>query len=1407
VKSSSNSVRGSIGRRAWLAATAVLAALAYVPALMSSPGRMPADTKLYLYLNPARLLSDSIWSFDARQFAGWVPHQIIAYLWPTGPWYTALQAIGVPDWVSHRLWIGTLMLAAGTGVAWAARRLGLGAPAAFTAGAVYQLSPYLVPYISRTSSMLLPWAALGWVVGLTVGAATRTRWRDAALCALVIATAGNVNATALAMIAPAPVLYLLIAAAERTVPLRRAVSAAVRIGALAVATSLWWIVMLWIQGRHGADLLDYSESLEDVSYTASSVEVWRALGYWLMYVRDAYAPTTTAGADYMTSGRVAVAGFVLLLAAVAGLVATRFAARRYALVLVFAGVVLAVGVHPFADPSPIAAFLTGDGSSGLALALRSSTRALPLLTLGLGLGLGALVEAAGRPRVSLQWAGAAAVGVVAIVNLPVLTGHRLVDPALSRDEQPPAAWLDAAADLDDLPAGYRVLQVPGAEFGAFRWGYTVDPPLPALTERPLVTRDLLPLGSPAAMDLIYALDDRFQVGVIEPAAIAPIARLLGADRIWVTGDAAFDRFRTPRPELMSKLFAANPDGLGDPVPYGEPAVNVPDVPMIDEQSLSEPAVGTPVAPVELVPVDDPVAVVRAGDQVVLMSGNGDGIVDAAAAGLLSGHEVIRYSASIDAAELAAVASGAATVIVTDSNRLRAHHWRSSQDVTGYTESLEGSAVIWPDSGDARLEVFPDADDSTWTTSRTDGPVRARATSYGELFSYEPEDRPGLAVDGDPNTAWQVLNPAGQYLEVSTDGPVDHVRLLQPGGLGPGRRLQSVTITVDGRDPFEVELDERSLVTGQTVTFPATDGPATIRLALGRTSAPTSPRPDPTKVGFAEVDTGLGASPEVIVTPTDLTSALRAAGVERPVTYVLTRQRVAPTNRWRSDPEWTIEREIDVPFDQPATVSAEVRLDARASDTVLAGLLGISGPTSSARLLGVPAAGGWAAADGDPTTAWTTAFGDGVLGTRLQVELADPSRPLRLQQPAGDYSPILGLRLVQGDLSTTVAVDPPDADGWSTVEIPDGYASGPLTLVVTYVEPHTTTDRRFGDTVLLPAAIAELDNVVGAVIPDTFTTECRDDLVTVDGVGVPLRVSGTVADAFAGEPLTVEPCGDGPAAAGAVELAAGARRVSGQSDRRSGLQVDRIVLAADEPAPASVGDGPQATVTSQGRTSRTVEVTGCEAGCWLTLGEGLHDGWRATVDGGSLGPPQLVDGGFNGWWIEPHDGAVTVSITWTIQRPLTVALILSGLAVLGCIALAIADRRRADPAVTAPAAWAVPVRRDGLVRCLVASGALAAGCALFVAPAYGLWGLAAGVAVVALRRVRVAGIVGLGALAWIALRVVHGIGTGRADPSSVWRFESLHHLGLFAAVALAVSALASSSRSEIAAISSRWSPER
>ena len=56
-------------------------------------------------------------------------------------------------------------------------------------------------------------------------------------------------------------------------------------------------------------------------------------------------------------------------------------------------------------------------------------------------------------------------------------------------------------------------------------------------------------------------------------------------------------------------------GLGAPTDYGDPVVNVPDIPMVDEQSLSGPPIGR--AARGAVPVDDPVAIVRAATSGVL----------------------------------------------------------------------------------------------------------------------------------------------------------------------------------------------------------------------------------------------------------------------------------------------------------------------------------------------------------------------------------------------------------------------------------------------------------------------------------------------------------------------------------------------------------------------------------------------------------------------------------------------------------------------------------------------------------------------------------------------------------------------------------------------------------------------
>ena len=288
-------------RRPLVTACLVLGFVAYVPALIAAPGRMPADSKLYLYLDPGRLIADALGTFDPRQFAGWVPHQHISFVWPSGPWFWVFEQLGVPDWIAHRLWLGTLLVAAGLGVRWCALQLGLPALPALVAAVVYELAPYLLPYVSRTSVMLLPWAGLGWIVALTVRATRRPGWRDPALIALVGLTVGAVNATALAMIVPAPVIWLVHAVWGRCCTWRDALVVAARTAMLSFGVSLWWIAALVVQGRHGADVLPYSESLADVSFTSTSTEVWRGLGYWLFYIRDPYGATTSVSLRYLTS--------------------------------------------------------------------------------------------------------------------------------------------------------------------------------------------------------------------------------------------------------------------------------------------------------------------------------------------------------------------------------------------------------------------------------------------------------------------------------------------------------------------------------------------------------------------------------------------------------------------------------------------------------------------------------------------------------------------------------------------------------------------------------------------------------------------------------------------------------------------------------------------------------------------------------------------------------------------------------------------------------------------------------------------------------------------------------------------------------------------------------------------------
>ena len=148
----------------WIVLIALSAA--YIPALASSPGRVGVDTKVYLYLDPGRLLRDATSLWEAERALGTVTHQTIGYLWPMGPFFWVFEAVGLPDWLAQRLWLGTLLAAAGLGVRYLLRTIGFDGRGLLVAVLAYELSPYLLNYAVRHSIVLVPWAALGWLIGL-----------------------------------------------------------------------------------------------------------------------------------------------------------------------------------------------------------------------------------------------------------------------------------------------------------------------------------------------------------------------------------------------------------------------------------------------------------------------------------------------------------------------------------------------------------------------------------------------------------------------------------------------------------------------------------------------------------------------------------------------------------------------------------------------------------------------------------------------------------------------------------------------------------------------------------------------------------------------------------------------------------------------------------------------------------------------------------------------------------------------------------------------------------------------------------------------------------------------------------------------------------------------------------------
>ena len=430
--------------------TFLLGAVIYIPLLFTKPGKISADTKSYLYLDPGRMLGRAVSMWDPNIGMGTVTHQNIGYLWPIGPYYWLAQALGLPDWVAQRLWLGSILFLAGVGVRYLLYTLGQRGPHVTAATFVYALTPYVLTLAARISIILLPYAGLPWLIAFTVLALRRGGWRYPALFALTVATIGSVNATALLLcrhradpLDP-----------ERDVRDPRGGSQTRRGGRRPDRRPDGRLLALVDRRplgpgrvRHQCPPVHRDRRDGWFGVRGARGAAWPRL---LVLLRRGPLRALDRGVEGVHATGMAAGGHLPAADPRAGRCARSpgSAQRAFFASLIFVGMVLAIGGHPWADPPivgrGIKAFLRSDAG----LAMRSLPRAAPLLVLGLSVFLGSGIAALTAERQRWARPAVAVVMILALLGLTPLWTGQMVDKNLDRDEAIPDYWKQDAAYLD-----------------------------------------------------------------------------------------------------------------------------------------------------------------------------------------------------------------------------------------------------------------------------------------------------------------------------------------------------------------------------------------------------------------------------------------------------------------------------------------------------------------------------------------------------------------------------------------------------------------------------------------------------------------------------------------------------------------------------------------------------------------------------------------------------------------------------------------------------------------------------------------------------------------------------------------------------------------------------------------------
>lgn len=1221
----------------------VLTALAF----LQQPGRIVADTKLDLVVDPGGFLQRSLTMWDAEGFLGQVQNQAYGYLFPMGPFFWLGRLAEVDPWVVQRLWWALLWCVAFVGMARLARAMGVGTPnLQLLAGLLYALSPRVLTIMGVNSieawpASLAPWVLLPLVLGTATG---RPRLR-AAQSALAVGCIGGVNAVATAAVLPLATLWLLMA--PRGEARRRMLR---WWPALVLAVTAWWWLPLVLLGRYSPPFLDHIESAANTTVSASVLDALRGTTNWVPRATGSYE----AGRDLLTWPSAVVALAVVAAVGLAGLAHRRMPHQRFLVGGLLAGVVLTTLGHT-AGVAGWGAVGLQDLLDGPLAAMRNLHKFDPVVRIPIVLGavhlLAVVLERVRdtddveTARWSTRALALVVASCVAAAIAPAWTA-RVANPGSFVSV--PDYWVEAAEWLGEQPDSTTLL-VPSSRFGDYLWGSTGDDVMQPLAQSAWTTRPVVPLTPEGTVRLLDSLNDELATGAAAPSLPTTLDRA-GIDHVVIRFDLA-EASDPERAELAWRTLRSSP-GMELVETFGPPVGGSGRIEDVLSRRFVDGGWRTHHPAIAVFAVED------AGEQptsapledVPVVVGGADAVTSLDRLGVLEPGPVLLAGDRPEGAP--------GPWVLTDALR------RAEIDFALVDRNRSASLTAAdPYTLDRAAHDFvSDADGASLSVPVLEGAERLTASSSRGWVNAEglvsPSAAPWAAFDADARTAWRAVGGTGR-LELELGAPRDVGLLTLDAGLAPGETQQVTIGTEDGDVVRTVRGDTPVSVDVGTVDV--------VRIEVERDGA--------NRAGRDDADVADAQVADVTATGLDLSRPLVLPEVERADRIVLGLDQgerpscldvgdVVQCRPGVGDPgedAYEVDRRLTVgdggTFDATITTRAVAGgpldalvqqgspLQVRASSTVS------SDPRTAASQM----------IDGDISTGWIAAIGD-----------ARPTITLSWATP--QTVSVLGLRTTDSLPASSVASVAVTTDDGTTVtaDVTDGVAIIPevtstsLSIELTSARD-AVDDERNGRASHLPVGVSEisvLDAPAGAVAPgpDPVDRGCGSGPdVTIDGTTTPTALVASSGDLISGASVPARLCGDVPE----VTL----------SDGES-----RVTVAASDVALAG-----QLVLTST--TPWAAPATGQQL---VTRQHNANPGWEGEVDGEDV-PEIVVDGWQQGYLVpagEVGDLATTFGPGSTYRAAIIAGGVLALLVAIGTVAATLRSRRRVveAPAVLEESRW-------------------------------------------------------------------------------------------------------------------------